>query len=79
MLYLPLRYSNIDVVYVPTGVKKNRTRILKPQSVLETMHPRDILSLCQVLLMHNLIKILLFLKMNFGEMRKWSSPCYALS
>ena len=36
-----MRHSNIDVLYVPTGLKKNRTRMLKPQSVLETMHPDD--------------------------------------
>ena len=41
VLSLPLRHSNIDVVYIPTGVKKNRTRMLKPQSILETMHPVD--------------------------------------
>ena len=27
VLSLPMRYSNIDVMYVPTGPKKNRTRI----------------------------------------------------
>ena len=36
-----MRHSNIDVLYVHTGLKKNRTRMLKPQSVLETMHPDD--------------------------------------
>ena len=30
VLSLPLRHSNIDVVYIPTGVKRNRTRMLKP-------------------------------------------------
>ena len=29
------------MLYVPNGVKKNRTTILKPQSVLEIMHPED--------------------------------------
>ena len=41
VLSLPLRHSNIDVLYIPTGVKKNRTRMLKAQSILETMHPDD--------------------------------------
>ena len=41
VLSLPMRHSNIDVLYVPTGLKKNRTRMLKPQSVLETMNPED--------------------------------------
>ena len=38
---LPMRYSNIDVLYVPTGLKKNRTRMLKSLSILEKMHPDD--------------------------------------
>ena len=38
---LPMRYSNIDVLYVPTGLKKNRTRMLKSLSVLEKMHLDD--------------------------------------
>ena len=37
-LSMPLRRSNIDVIYVPTGLKKNRTRVLKPKQVLERMH-----------------------------------------
>ena len=41
VLSLPLRHSNIDVVYVPTGLKENRTQMLKPQSVLEKMDPDD--------------------------------------
>ena len=41
VLSLPLRHSNIDVAYVPTGLKENRTRMLKPQSVLEKMDPDD--------------------------------------
>ena len=36
-----MRYSNIDVLYVPTGLKKNRTRMLKSLSVLEKMHLDD--------------------------------------
>ena len=35
VLSLPMRHSNIDVIYVPTGVRKNRIRMLKSQSVLE--------------------------------------------
>ena len=34
-------YSNIDVLYAPTSLKKNRTRMLKSLSVLEKMHPDD--------------------------------------
>ena len=41
VLSLPMRHSNIDVVYVPTGFKKNRTRMLKSLSILEKMHPDD--------------------------------------
>ena len=41
VLSLPMRRSNIDVLYVPTGLKKNRTRMLKAQNLLEMMHPDD--------------------------------------
>ena len=41
VLSLPLRHSNIDVHYVPTSLKKNRTRVLKSLSILEKMHPGD--------------------------------------
>ena len=41
VLSLPMRHSNVDVKYIATGLKKNRTRMLKPQSVLEKMHPDD--------------------------------------
>ena len=34
VLSLPMRHSNIDVLYVPTGLKKNRTRMLKSLSTL---------------------------------------------
>ena len=27
VISLPLRHSNIDIVYIPTGPKKNRTRM----------------------------------------------------
>lgn len=40
-LSLQMRTSNITTVYIPTGIKKNRTRMLKDQSVLETMDPED--------------------------------------
>ena len=36
-----MRHSNIDVLFVPTGLKKNRTRMLKPLSVLEMMNHDD--------------------------------------
>ena len=32
VLSLPMRHSNIEVLYVPTGLKKNRTRMLKSLS-----------------------------------------------
>ena len=38
---MPLRSSNIDVVYIPTGVKENRTRMLKDQSIIDMMDPDD--------------------------------------
>jgi len=41
VLSLPLRHSNIDVTFVPTGLKKNRTRMIKPLSVLEKMKCED--------------------------------------
>ena len=41
VLSLPMRHSNIDVLYVPTDLKTNRTRMLKSQSILEKMHPED--------------------------------------
>ena len=41
VLSLPMRHSNIDVLYVHTGLKKNRTRMLKSLSFLEKMHPDD--------------------------------------
>ena len=31
---LPMRHSNIDVLYVATGLKKKRTRMLKSLSLL---------------------------------------------
>ena len=41
VLSLPMRHSNIDVLYVPTGLKKNTIRVLKPSSILEKMRPDD--------------------------------------
>ena len=41
VLSLPMRHSNLDVLYVPTGLKKNRTRMLKSLSTLGKMHPDD--------------------------------------
>ena len=38
VLSLPKRHSNIDFLYVPTGLKKSRTRMLKSLSILEKMH-----------------------------------------
>ena len=38
-LSLTMRHSNIDVLYVPTGLNKNRTRVLKSLSILEKIHP----------------------------------------
>ena len=39
--FLPMRHPNIDVLYVPTGLKENRTRMLKSFSILEKMLPDD--------------------------------------
>ena len=41
VLSLPMRHTSIDVLYVPTGLKKNRTKMVKSLSTLETMHPDD--------------------------------------
>ena len=41
VLSLPMRHTSIDVLYVPTGLKKNRTKMLKSLSTLEKMHPDD--------------------------------------
>ena len=40
VLSLPMRHSNIDVLYVPTGLKINRARMLK-SPILEKMNPED--------------------------------------
>ena len=39
VLSLPMRHSNIDGLYVPTGLKKNTTGMLMSLSTLEKMHP----------------------------------------
>ena len=36
-----MRHSNIDVLYIRSGLKRNRTRMLKLLSILEKMHPDD--------------------------------------
>ena len=41
VLSLPMRTSNIATLYIPTGLKRNRTRMLKCQSALDMMHPDD--------------------------------------
>ena len=41
VLSLPMRQSNVNVLYFPTGLKKYRTRMLKSLLVLEKMHPDD--------------------------------------
>ena len=38
ILSLPMRHSNGSVLYVPTGLKKNRTRMLKSLTTLEKVH-----------------------------------------
>ena len=40
VLSLPMIHSNIDALYAPPGLKKNKTRMLKSLSILEKM-PRD--------------------------------------
>ena len=41
VLHLPMRHSNIDILYIPAGLKKNRTRMLKSLSTLEKMRRDD--------------------------------------
>ena len=38
VLCLPIKHSNVDVLYVPTSLK-NRVRMLKLLSILEKIHP----------------------------------------
>ena len=39
VLSVPMRHSNIDVLYAPTGLKKSRTRMSKSLSILQKMYP----------------------------------------
>ena len=41
VLSLPMRQSNVNALYFPTGLKKYRIRMLKSLLVLEKMHPDD--------------------------------------
>ncbi len=41
LLSIPLRKSNVDVLFIPTDAKEDRTRILKPSKVLNTMDADD--------------------------------------
>ena len=34
-------HSNVDVLYVPTGLGRNRTRELMSLPILEKLHPYD--------------------------------------
>ena len=36
-----MRHSNIDILYVFTGLGKNKTRMLKSVSIFKKMHPDD--------------------------------------
>ena len=38
---LSSRLSNIDMIYLPSGLKKNRIRMLKSQDELDKMEPSD--------------------------------------
>ena len=39
LLSMPMRHSNNDVVYIPTGQKKKQIGMLKPQDFLGKMNP----------------------------------------
>ena len=41
LLSTPFRRSNIDVQYIPTGLKEQRTRVIKPKAVLDRMDDDD--------------------------------------
>ena len=47
VLFLPMRHSNMDALYVPTNLK---SRMLKLLSILEKMHPDDLMYLHLTLL-----------------------------
>ena len=41
LLSLPMRSSNIAVIFIPTGFQEHRTRLLKPLEILNTLDPDD--------------------------------------
>ena len=41
ILPLPMRYSNVDVLYLPAYLEKNGTIMLKSLTALEKVHPDD--------------------------------------
>lgn len=41
VLSIPLRRSNIPVQFISTNLKQNRTRMLKPQHVINSMNDDD--------------------------------------
>ena len=41
ILSIPLRRSNISVVFIPTDMPENRTRVLKPQHILQNLDKQD--------------------------------------
>jgi len=41
LVQMPLKESNVPVMFVPTGFKHQRTRLLKPRNVLEKMEDDD--------------------------------------
>lgn len=41
LVQMPLKESNVPVMFVPTGFKHQRTRLLKPRNVLERMEDDD--------------------------------------
>ena len=50
LLYLPMRSSNIAVIFIPTGFREERTRLLKPAAVLNTLDPDDPSVFCTTVL-----------------------------
>ncbi|XP_069125440.1 uncharacterized protein [Argopecten irradians] len=41
LLSIPMRRSNVNVTFIPTDLKENRTRMLKPPSVIQNMDDDD--------------------------------------
>lgn len=39
---IPLRRSNVAVIFIPTGKQEDRTRILKPKAILDSLEDSDI-------------------------------------